>query len=98
MRAWFDVDPNRLKGEFVLIVKGAAANGDADAEDAERVLKLLLAQLPLKQAVQLAADITGAKKNALYQRALELRRMRNGPADDNANWMTGTCTCATVST
>ena len=71
--AWFDADPNQLKGEFVLIVEGATANGDADAEDAERVLKLLLAQLPLKQAVQLAADITGAKKNVLYQRALELR-------------------------
>lgn len=70
---WLDADSNRSRGEFVLIVEGAAANGDADAEEAERVLKLLLAQLPLKQAVQLAADITGAKKNALYQRALELR-------------------------
>jgi len=71
--AWLDADPNRSRGEFVLIVEGAAVNGDADAEEAERVLKVLLAQLPLKQAVQLAADITGAKKNALYQRALELR-------------------------
>jgi len=70
---WLDADPNRLRGEFVLIVAGAATNGDADAEEAERVLKVLLAQLPLKQAVQLAADITGVKKNALYQRALELR-------------------------
>jgi 16S rRNA (cytidine1402-2'-O)-methyltransferase len=71
--AWLDADPNRSRGEFVLIVEGAAANGDADAEEVERVLGLLLAQLPLKQAVQLAADITGAKKNALYQRALQLR-------------------------
>jgi 16S rRNA (cytidine1402-2'-O)-methyltransferase len=71
--AWLDADPNRSRGEFVLIVEGAAVTGDADAEEVERVLNVLLAQLPLKQAVQLAADITGAKKNALYQRALELR-------------------------
>jgi len=72
--AWFDADPNRLKGEFVLIVEGAPSARDTGAEEAERVLQLLLGELPLKQAVRLATEITGAKKNALYERALELRK------------------------
>jgi len=70
---WLDADPNRLRGEFVLIVEGAAVAGDALAEAGERVLGILLAELPLKQAVQLATQITGAKRNALYQRALGLK-------------------------
>ncbi|MFZ3118150.1 MAG: 16S rRNA (cytidine(1402)-2'-O)-methyltransferase, partial [Variovorax sp.] len=44
-----------------------------DGAEAERVLRLLLAELPLKGAVKLAADITGAPKNALYDTALRLR-------------------------
>jgi 16S rRNA (cytidine1402-2'-O)-methyltransferase len=71
---WLNADPNRRKGEFVLVVQGAAAQREQDAQDAERVLKLLLPELPLKQAVKLAADITGAKRNALYARALVLRQ------------------------
>ena len=71
--AWLDADPNREKGEFVLLVQGAPAPGDAQAEEGERVLAVLLRELPLKQAVQLAAEITGAKRNALYARALELK-------------------------
>jgi 16S rRNA (cytidine1402-2'-O)-methyltransferase len=43
------------------------------SEEAQRVLQLLMEELPLKQAVKLAADITGAKKNALYELALELK-------------------------
>ena len=43
------------------------------SEEARRVLQLLLDELPLKQAVKLATDITGAKKNALYELALELK-------------------------
>jgi 16S rRNA (cytidine1402-2'-O)-methyltransferase len=71
--AWLDADPNRSKGEFVLLVQGAPAPGDAQAEEGKRVLAVLLRELPLKQAVQLAAEITGAKRNALYERALELK-------------------------
>jgi 16S rRNA (cytidine1402-2'-O)-methyltransferase len=72
--AWLLDDPNRQRGEFVLLVEGAPDAPQAEvSEDAQRVLQLLLAELPLKQAVKLAADITGAKKNALYQLALELK-------------------------
>ena len=69
---WLKGDPNRQRGEFVLMVSGAPA--DADDGEGERVLKLLLADgLPVKQAAKLASVITGAAKNALYERALELK-------------------------
>lgn len=71
--AWAGSDPAAGKGEVVVMVAGAeaAATEALDAE-AERVLKLLLAELPVKQAAALAAGITGLNKNPLYQRALEL--------------------------
>lgn len=70
--AWLEADANRQRGEFVLIVSGAPAG--ADDGEGERVLKLLLADgLPVKQAAKLAAAITGAAKNALYDRALALK-------------------------
>lgn len=72
--AWLEADANRQRGEFVLIVDAPApAAGDDDAE-AGRVLGLLLDEgLPVKQAAKLAHAITGAAKNALYERALVLR-------------------------
>ena len=69
---WLSADPNRQRGEFVLIVSGAQAEKGLPAE-AERVLRLLLAELPLAQSAALAAAITGARKNELYERALALR-------------------------
>ncbi len=69
---WLKGDPNRQRGEFVLMVSGAPA-GTEDGEG-ERVLKLLLGEgLPVKQAAKLASQITGAAKNALYERALALK-------------------------
>ena len=62
-KAWLESDANQQRGEFVLLVEAALAKGEADIPvDAERVLRLLLADLPLKQAVKLAVDITGVKK------------------------------------
>ena len=72
--AWLAADPNRQIGEFVLVVEGASQT-DEDQAEAERILRILLAECPLKQAASLAAQITGLKKNALYERALE---MKNG--------------------
>jgi 16S rRNA (cytidine1402-2'-O)-methyltransferase len=71
--AWFAADPNRSRGEFVLVVDGAPASSGLNAE-AERVLALLLAELPLKTAARLAAEITGAPRNVLYARALAMKR------------------------
>jgi len=72
--AWLAADANRQRGEFVLIVSGAQAGEQLGLPaEAERVLRLLLAEMPLKQAAALAAAITGARKNELYARALALR-------------------------
>ncbi len=70
---WLRADPNQQRGEIVVLVHGQAAEEDRiiDAE-AERVLRILLAELPVKQAAGLAAQITGVKKNRLYQHALRL--------------------------
>jgi 16S rRNA (cytidine1402-2'-O)-methyltransferase len=70
---WLNSDPNNQRGEFVLLVSGAPAGTDAIDAETERVLKLLLKDLPLKQAVQLAAQITGVGRNELYQHALSLK-------------------------
>ncbi|MDR3298665.1 MAG: 16S rRNA (cytidine(1402)-2'-O)-methyltransferase [Candidatus Accumulibacter sp.] len=70
--AWLEADANRQRGEFVLIVSGALPS--ADDGEGERVLKLLLDDgLSVRQAAKLAHAITGAAKNALYDRALRLR-------------------------
>lgn len=70
--AWFAADANRERGEFVLLVSAAPPREGLDGE-AERVLGLLLGELPLKQAAKLAAQITGQPKNLLYDRALALK-------------------------
>jgi 16S rRNA (cytidine1402-2'-O)-methyltransferase len=67
---WVAVDSNQQKGECVLLVHGAKVTADADGEG-RRVFDLLLEELPLKQAAALAAKITGAKKNQLYQYGLQ---------------------------
>ncbi|TCV83035.1 16S rRNA (cytidine1402-2'-O)-methyltransferase [Sulfurirhabdus autotrophica] len=72
--SWLEADANQQRGEFVLLVSGAeSVVAGGIGEDAVRVLKMLLAELPLKQAVKLAADITHEKKNELYTLALELK-------------------------
>ncbi|HEX8956849.1 MAG TPA: 16S rRNA (cytidine(1402)-2'-O)-methyltransferase [Burkholderiaceae bacterium] len=73
-RAWLAADTHRHKGEYVILIEGAAENLDADQAEADRVLAILLESCPVKQAAALAAQITGQKKNALYERALQLSR------------------------
>lgn len=68
---WLQQDSNRQRGEFVLVLHPLVSV--AENEDAPRILKLLLAELPLKTAVKLASDITGAPRNALYDAALRLK-------------------------
>ncbi|MEO1767498.1 16S rRNA (cytidine(1402)-2'-O)-methyltransferase [Thiobacter aerophilum] len=70
--AWLKQDPQRSRGEFVLIVSGAAAQV-ADEGEARRVLGILLQELPASQAARLAAQITGMTRKALYALALELQ-------------------------
>ena len=73
---WLQRDPNRSRGEFVLVLHPAVLAAAPGAE--QRILQLLLAELPLKTAVKLTADITGASRNALYEAALALKK---GPAE-----------------
>ena len=68
---WLNQTPQRLRGEFVLVIHPDAAATPASADD--RVLKLLLSELPLKSAVRLTAEITGTPRNQLYDRALLLK-------------------------
>ncbi len=70
--AWLQSMPERVRGEFVLVVNRGETVKKAGAGDGEKVLALLLPELPLKRAVALAAQISGERKNALYRRALEL--------------------------
>jgi 16S rRNA (cytidine1402-2'-O)-methyltransferase len=70
-------DINQQKGEIVLVVAGQpAVEQDVDGQ-ALHTLKILLAELPLKQAAALAAQITGMKKNQLYELALQWKQEKD---------------------
>lgn len=69
--AWLAEDDNRIKGEMVLVVAGARKESDELPAEAIRTLGLLVAELPLKKAAALCAEIHDVKKNALYKYGLE---------------------------
>ena len=74
--AWQAEDAHRARGEFVLVLHAlapAAAPGGELAPAALHTLRVLLRELPLKQAVALAAELSGAPRNALYAQALAER-------------------------
>ncbi len=72
--AWIAADMHRQKGEFVLIVSGAPVREKtAVSEHSLHMLQILMTELPLKQAVKLAAEISGENKKALYQLALSMK-------------------------
>jgi 16S rRNA (cytidine1402-2'-O)-methyltransferase len=72
--AWLAADANRCRGEFVLVLHAVAAVvSDGLPAAALSALQVLLRELPLKQAVALAAELTGAPRNALYDEALRQR-------------------------
>ena len=71
LSAWLAEKPERLRGEFVLVLHDAPV--DAATGEGLRVLQLLLPELPLKTAVKLAAEISGESKNTLYEQALALK-------------------------
>ncbi len=70
---WLAADPNRIRGEFVLVLHALEDVAIDEAAAHDRTLRILLAELPLKQAAALAAELTGAPRNALYARALTLK-------------------------
>lgn len=74
VRESIEVDPHGSRGEFVVMVHGASAEElSTGSAEVDRILSLLLTELPVKKAAKLAAELTGRSKNELYQRALELK-------------------------
>ena len=84
--AWLADDANHRRGEFVLVLHAApvveAAADDALPADAERLLRVLLAELPLKQAAAIAAELSGLPRKRLYAQALAWRA--DAPEADDA--------------
>ena len=68
--AWMRADANRQRGEFVVIVSGAPEKGEQTTAAWESLLAILLAELPLAQAVRLTCAATGARRKAVYEHAL----------------------------
>lgn len=85
LQAWLDGSPQRSRGEFVVLLHPVAVATD-DGESL-RVLRLLVQELPLKTAVRLAAEITGAPRNQLYNTALAWKR--NGEGSDESDSQDG---------
>lgn len=79
--AWLAAQPQRARGEFVLALHPLAGPTEDAAQAGLRVLRLLLPELPLKTAVKLAAEISGAPRNALYEAALALRESGTAQSD-----------------
>ena len=74
LTAWFQGNAQRTRGEFALVIH-AQLLARAEGADNDRLLKILMQELPLKTAVKVAAEISGEAKNALYDRALELKQV-----------------------
>ena len=70
---WVKADHHQQKGEMVLVIAGNPNEVDLEQQKVDQLLTRLLQDLSIKSASQLAADLTGLKKKALYQRALELQ-------------------------
>lgn len=70
--AWLAASPQRSRGEFVLALHPVPVQ--RDEAEGQRVLELLLTELPTKTAVKLAAEITGASRNELYEAALAMKK------------------------
>ncbi len=76
LNEWINDDPLHQKGEFVLMVEGHEEQTDDEVIEASssELLKILLDELPVKQASSIAAKITGRKKNELYRLAMSLKQ------------------------
>lgn len=73
LKSHFEVHQEEVKGEFVILVEGESEKTDFDEEKAVQILKILLADLSINQAVKLASQITDISRNKLYQMALKLQ-------------------------
>ena len=72
LQAWLDADADQRRGEFVILVHGAAQAAEPESLDLDRLLEELIPELGVKRAAAVAARVTGLARNRLYQRALAL--------------------------
>lgn len=74
--AYFETHPDKVRGEFVLMVMGDVAVKEAEAGEYDALIQALLKQnLPIKQIAEIVADYSGQKKKVFYTRALELKAL-----------------------
>ena len=71
LKAWIEQEPDQRRGEFVVVIAGNKKKG---ASNLEAMLTVLLKSLPLKQSVQVAAELSGGNKNEIYKLALSLQK------------------------
>lgn len=83
LRAWMEASENHRRGEFVLIVQGADEVDAGVSVDASRLLSLLTEHVPVKEAVRICAEVTGRKRNALYDLALQLKSRSTTSIESN---------------
>ena len=72
LKAWIEQEPDQRRGEFVVVIAGNKKKG---ASNLEAMLTVLLKSLPLKQSVQVAAELSGGNKNEIYKLALSLQKI-----------------------
>ena len=66
-------DANQQRGEIVVLIAGASRIEEQLPQEQQRILQLLMKELPLKKAASLTAEITGGNKKALYKLGVELK-------------------------
>jgi 16S rRNA (cytidine1402-2'-O)-methyltransferase len=78
LTTWISSDDNHRKGEFVVIVAGKTTDDDEEqGVSTQKILKALVSELPVKQAANLTAQITGKPKNDLYRQAMTLKKQQD---------------------
>lgn len=71
LAAWVRADADQQRGEFVILIAGAEVDVDASQAEGERIMARLLTELPARKAAGIAAELSGANKNALYRWAID---------------------------
>jgi 16S rRNA (cytidine1402-2'-O)-methyltransferase len=71
---WVETDENQQKGEIVMLVEGAPPLGDEARQQLNKLLPVLVDELPVKQAAKIASKVTGLHRNDIYRQALDLKQ------------------------
>jgi 16S rRNA (cytidine1402-2'-O)-methyltransferase len=74
LQAWVASDSNQQRGECVVLIEGNRQQQDASEAEVDRVLSLLLADLPVKRAAAITASLLSVSKNKAYEQALKLQQ------------------------